>query len=29
VHITLGAVHNPTFGKQEHHDADLDDPDPR
>jgi 5-carboxymethyl-2-hydroxymuconic-semialdehyde dehydrogenase len=30
VHITLGAVHNPTFGKQDHHDeTDLDDPDPR
>ncbi|MCR2810461.1 MULTISPECIES: 5-carboxymethyl-2-hydroxymuconate semialdehyde dehydrogenase [unclassified Microbacterium] len=30
VHITLGAAHNPTFGKAEHHDAnDLDDPDPR
>jgi len=30
VHITLGAVHNPTFGKQEHHtEVDLDDPDPR
>ena len=30
VHITLGAVHNPTFGKTEHHaETDLDDPDPR
>ena len=30
VHITLGKVHNPTFGKVETHDAtDLDDPDPR
>ncbi|HKP08786.1 MAG TPA: 5-carboxymethyl-2-hydroxymuconate semialdehyde dehydrogenase [Microbacterium sp.] len=30
VHITLGEVHNPTFGKAAHHDAtDLDDPDPR
>lgn len=30
VHITLGEVHNPTFGKADHHDAtDLDDPDPR
>jgi 5-carboxymethyl-2-hydroxymuconic-semialdehyde dehydrogenase len=30
VHITLGEVHNPTFGKQEHHtEVDLDDPDPR
>jgi 5-carboxymethyl-2-hydroxymuconic-semialdehyde dehydrogenase len=30
VHITLGAVHNPTFGKNEHHaETDLEDPDPR
>ncbi|HEY1106160.1 MAG TPA: aldehyde dehydrogenase, partial [Agromyces sp.] len=30
VHITLGAPHNPTFGKQQVHEAsDLDDPDPR
>ncbi|WP_336645893.1 5-carboxymethyl-2-hydroxymuconate semialdehyde dehydrogenase [Microbacterium sp. USHLN186] len=30
VHITLGAPHNPTFGKQQDHGAtDLDDPDPR
>ena len=30
VHITLGKVHNPTFGKQEPpHENDLDDPDPR
>ncbi|MEO7126502.1 MAG: 5-carboxymethyl-2-hydroxymuconate semialdehyde dehydrogenase [Nakamurella sp.] len=30
VHITLGAVHNPSFGKAEHQAAtDIDDPDPR
>ncbi len=30
VHITLGEVHNPTFGRGEHEtEVDLDDPDPR
>jgi 5-carboxymethyl-2-hydroxymuconic-semialdehyde dehydrogenase len=29
VHITLGKVHNPSFGKNEHHVTDVDDPDPR
>ncbi|MGV9194933.1 5-carboxymethyl-2-hydroxymuconate semialdehyde dehydrogenase [Microbacterium sp. MC2] len=30
VHITLGEVHNPTFGKQDvHTESDIDDPDPR
>ncbi len=33
VHITLGAPHNPTFGKQDpgseaHTETDIDDPDP-
>ena len=29
VHITLGAVHNPTFGKSEKFEPSLDNPDPR
>ena len=30
VHVTLGPVHNPTFGKAAtHRPSDLDDPDPR